>query len=134
MPPHKIGGDGACLFRAFSYALTGSEDSRRDIRTKICDVINEDSDGLFRQLIPAKYQSTAHYVSNTGMDCPQTWGTDIEIWAFANLSGFAVRVFMFSTGNTPKVQLFTPSVKLEYKGEKVISISNHSQRHYNLYI
>lgn len=40
-------GDGNCLFNAFSFALTGTQQYHKEIRTAICDHISNDPNGTF---------------------------------------------------------------------------------------
>ena len=70
-----VKGDGNCLFRSFSYVITGSEEHHLDIRHWVCEYIN-----LYREKIE-KFSGKQNYVSVSKMAKPGVWGTDIEIMA-----------------------------------------------------
>ena len=80
----RIQGDGNCLFRAFSYILTGSEESHMAIRCAILDhMINNAQYFLGHHLIG--YNSVQSYIASRGMDQDGSWGTDIEMLSMAHL-------------------------------------------------
>ena len=77
----SIGGDGNCLFRALSYAVTGSESQHHVVRRQ-----HLTTDRCWRLL--ENYLSTDNtieeYVQRTHMARNGVWGTNI---AFCNLAG-----------------------------------------------
>ena len=74
-----VKGDGNCLFRSFSYVITGSEEHHLDIRHWVCEYIN-----LYREKIE-KFSGKQNYVSVSKMAKPGVWGTDIEIMAVGSI-------------------------------------------------
>ena len=80
-PPktHKIIGDGNCLFRTLSHAITNSEEHHTELRKIICKEIQKSS---------ATYlgtESAEDYFNRTGMQNETVWGTDLEISVAASL-------------------------------------------------
>lgn len=92
----KVLGDGNCLFRCFSYFVTGDEDHHAAVRHGIVDFMRKDPDLIFSTLLG----DVEEYLSR-GVDRPATyesnsqihWGTDIEISAFATLCKCSVIVW-----------------------------------------
>ena len=77
-------GDGNCLFRAFSYILTGSEDQHLAVRYAALDhMINNAQYFLGHHL--TGHNSVQSYIASTGMDRDGTWGTDMEMLSLAHL-------------------------------------------------
>ena len=74
-----VKGDGNCLFRSFSYLITGSEEHHLDIRHWVCEYIN-----LYWEKIE-KFSSKQNYVSVSKMAKPGVWGTYIEILAVGSI-------------------------------------------------
>ena len=80
----RMYGDGNCLFRAFSYILTGSESQHMAVRHAALDhMINNAQYFLGHHL--TGHNSIQSYIASTGMDRDSTWGTDIEMLSLANL-------------------------------------------------
>jgi hypothetical protein len=80
----RVQGDGNCLFRAFSYILTGSADQHIGVRHAILDhMTNNAQYFLGHHLIG--YGSIQSYIASTGMDQDRAWGTDIEMLSLAHL-------------------------------------------------
>ena len=79
-----IQGDGNCLFWAFSYILTGSEEQHLAVRHAVLDhLINNAQFFLGHHL--TGYNSVQSYIASTGMDQDGIWGTDIEMLTLAHL-------------------------------------------------
>ena len=80
----RMYGDGNCLFRAFSYILTGSEDQHLAVRHAALDhMINNAQYFLGHHL--TGHNSIQSYIASTGMDRDSTWGTDVEMLSLAHL-------------------------------------------------
>ena len=80
-----IGGDGNCLFRGLSVAITGWETSHLAFRQLICEHISEV--GTYNKIDPQ------NYLSRSKMRSLQTYGTDIEIMAAAQIFGCDIYVY-----------------------------------------
>ena len=85
-------GDGNCLFRCFSYILTGSQNQHLAIRMTIVAHMRSIAP-LFEacgQLNVINYDSLDHYIASSYMDCPNSqgrygWGSETEMYAFAHM-------------------------------------------------
>eukprot|EP00745_Piridium_sociabile_P034927 TRINITY_DN60409_c0_g1_i4.p1 TRINITY_DN60409_c0_g1~~TRINITY_DN60409_c0_g1_i4.p1 ORF type:complete len:419 (+),score=49.88 TRINITY_DN60409_c0_g1_i4:197-1453(+) len=94
---YKTKGDGNCLFRSFSYFVTGDETNPPAVRRGITEYMKSDPSGIFRCILQ---EDPEQYLSR-GMDTPATpgkasrphWGTDFEISAFATLCKCTVFVW-----------------------------------------
>ena len=92
-----IMGDGNCLFRCLSYAVTGSESQYHTTPTKICDHLISIAHFMLSHHIDSEYTSIKGYLQDTPMDSNYTWGTEVEILTFAHMTN--TRVLVFSTDN-----------------------------------
>ena len=80
--------DGNCLFRSLSYLLVSNQRKHDVIRHYICEFIAEESNWeKLKPLIEKKYTSGADYVKRTEMANNATWGTEVEIFVFAMITG-----------------------------------------------
>ena len=80
----RITADGNCLFRSFSYIITGSEEHHLEIRRAILRHMIHIAHLLLGHHI-TRHTSIQDYIYATNMDAPTTWGTDIEILTFSHL-------------------------------------------------
>ena len=78
-----IVGDGNCLFRCFSYMITGSEDQHTAVRMVILEHMISIAHFLLGQHIA--YDSVQDYIAGTGMDQDRTYGSDVEMFTLAHL-------------------------------------------------
>ena len=77
----RIQGDGNCLFRAFSYIITGSEDQHMAVRHAILQhMINIAHFLLGHHLVG--HTSIQSYIAGSGI---AAWGTDIEMLTLSHL-------------------------------------------------
>ena len=82
-------GDGNCLFRAFSYVVLGVQTHHSLIRQAIVDFMKENENlmkGITRDSVP-------RYLCTSMMASENTWGTEVEIFAFATLTRSVVYVY-----------------------------------------
>ena len=87
-PPNhikRIRGDGNCLFRSFSYIITGSEEQHMAVRIAILNHMIDIAHFLLGHHIPPQYSSVQDYIQDKGMDQPHIWGTEIEMFTLAHL-------------------------------------------------
>ena len=93
--------DGNCLFRAFSYIITGSEDQHFELRSFIIahmlslppgSLTGYGSDGHlnYLQQYNGGYDSVEDYLETTNMATGGTWGTDFEMTLLAHILGTVV--------------------------------------------
>ena len=81
----RIHGDGNCLFRAFSYILTGSEEQHLAVRHAALQHLTNNAQYFLWHHLSSHYNSIQSYITSTGMDQDGTWGTEIEILSLAHM-------------------------------------------------
>ena len=86
--------NGACLFNSFSLLLSGHETYSAIIRHVICNYIsNHVKHNFLSVYLPTSYKTGKDYVANKNMWSFTTWGTEVEIVAFAQITRFDVKVY-----------------------------------------
>ena len=84
---HRIQGDGNCLFRAFSYAITGSERQHLFLRRAIIHYMRT-TDECMRLLAGYLVDVTIEdYIQRTCIDEEGTSGSQIEMYVLAHMTG-----------------------------------------------
>ena len=124
----NIRGDGNCLFRAFSYLITGNQTHYHGVRLAI--VAHMRSIQTF--IISNGYTSVEQYVSETGMNRTSVWGTEIEILTLAHL--LSTRVLVYAAGNNDWVR-YSPSMITTGMHDNVDQKSmyiRHSNSHFDV--
>ena len=91
----RITGDGNCLFRSFSYIITGSEEQHMQIRMAICSHMVQIAHLLFASGICSEHPSIQEYIESTQMHQNMTWGTEVEMFTLAHL--LQTSVFSYNT-------------------------------------
>ena len=87
-------GNGACLFNSLSLLLTGRDTYSAIIRHVVCNYIDNPIKLTFlRPYIPENFANGKQYMTSKNMCNFSTWETEVEIIAFAQISGFDVIVF-----------------------------------------
>ena len=79
--PHHtqtIRGDGNCLFRSFSYLITGTQKYHYDVRSAIVAHMFV----IVSYIRSHGFESTEQYLQATRMNKPGVWATDIEIYTW----------------------------------------------------
>jgi len=95
-------GDGNCLFRALSYAITGRQVYHAEVRNKIINHMRS----IEKFLVPHMNTSLNCYLHKTGMTQSGVWGTDIEILSASSL--LSTDIFVYTKfGDTYKWQKFS---------------------------
>ena len=87
-PPNgfkRIEGDGNCLFRTFSFILTGSEYQHMAVRQAILDHMVRTAHLLLFQHIRSSHTSVQSYIASSRMDVRGIWGTETEMLALAHM-------------------------------------------------
>jgi hypothetical protein len=92
----KVQGDGNCFFYSLSRVLTGNDNNHFAIRSRICDYIQANWATIAPFVDANKYKNGAGYVAATKMRLLATWGTWVEIFAFAQLTKFDVTCYTSS--------------------------------------
>ena len=83
-------GDGNCLFRAFSYIMTGRQIYHATLRERIVEHMKH----ITEFLVPHINTSLDCCLAKTKMATSGVWGTDIEIFAASSL--FSTDIFVYS--------------------------------------
>ena len=85
---HNILGDGNSFFRTIFYLLLGQEVKHDVIRARIVDYIMDPNNfDKLRSYIPQHYPSGEAYIQGEAMADLNTWATEVELFACAQLSG-----------------------------------------------
>ena len=93
----RIVGDGNCLFRSFSYIITGSQDQHFEIRTAIVSHMRRIATYLEEAQCVDMGSSVQEYIHNTRIDKVNSWGTTNEMSVLAHL--LKCNIYAFSTIN-----------------------------------
>ncbi|XP_059156774.1 uncharacterized protein LOC131941519 [Physella acuta] len=87
-------GDGNCLFRCLSRAVTGSSCYHEELRELIVRHICRNAKKL-SVLLPESFQDNPKtYIADCGMRYRGTWGSDVEIMAAAHL--LKTKIFVYT--------------------------------------
>ena len=126
---YRIVGDGNCLFRALSYAITGRQNYHSLIREKIVQHMRHNEHALLAHM----NGSVNEYLARTGMRNQHVWGTDIEIIAASSLLETDIYVYT-KVGFLYKWQRFSSSILSGYPAKNVggLYLQNTSGVHYDI--
>ena len=102
---HRIIGDGNCLFRAFSYIITGAEDQHFELRCRVVEHFRSVDYRLIETAITAP--TVQEYIANSGMDQQGAWGGVAEMFVLASMVG--ANVYSYRMQNT-FFEICTPGV------------------------
>ncbi|XP_062574488.1 uncharacterized protein LOC134236336, partial [Saccostrea cucullata] len=91
-----IKGDGNCLFRALSYAISNRQEYYHKVRCAVVNHLKGSAKELETFLRP-EYESMEQYVETSGMEKDGTWGTELEILAAADLLKTDIYTFLNGT-------------------------------------
>ena len=121
-------GNGACLFNSFSLLMCGRDTYSPIIRHIICNYIDDPvKHNLLSAYIPGEFCTGKQYTKSRNMHHFSTWGTELEIIAFAQISGFDVLVY------TPQKQYarYSADPVNSIVSEKAFYLSNKSGFHFD---
>ena len=122
-------GDGACLFNSFSMLLSGRETYSAIIRHVLCNYIsNPIKHKWLQSYLPSPFKNGKEYILKTNMRNFSTWGTEVEIVAFAQLSGFDI--YVYTEHNWLRYSHCIDNGEDE-KSERAFYISNESGNHFD---
>ncbi|XP_022172073.1 uncharacterized protein LOC111034936 [Myzus persicae] len=125
----KIKGDGNCLYRALSYWITGIEDNHMEIRKRIAEVVKTNKN--IHNYIGGD-DDISIYLEKNKIDNDGVWGTDVEIFAAAQLLKTSIYVYATTTNTW---QLFNKNLNLKkyiYHTERCIYIRNIGNVHFDV--
>ena len=125
----NIKGDGNCLFRSFSYIITGRQNYHSLIRKRIIDHMKT----IEHAILPHSGSSVDSYLLRTQMRNDGVWGSDIEILTAASL--FCTDIYVFTKfGNNNRWVKFSRTMLNEPLpiGNHSIYIQNTNQVHFDV--
>ena len=92
-------GNGACLFNSYSMLLTGRDTFSAIIHHVVCNYISNPVKYKWLQAyIPSQFKSGKDYIMSSAMHNFSSWGTEMEIIAMAQISGFDIYVYTRNSG------------------------------------
>ena len=92
---YRIKGDGNCMYRAISYSMTNDEENYSSIRLLLQRFENLNKE-LFRGVLTSVNKPTIEeHITHMGM--PNTWGTQVEL--FATATYYQVPVYTYVADN-----------------------------------
>ncbi|CAG2244663.1 unnamed protein product [Mytilus edulis] len=80
----SITGDGNCLFRAISYALSNRQEFYGNIRKAIVDHLIKNAE-MFKSFLQPRFKTITEHIHSLQMKENNVWGTELEIIACADL-------------------------------------------------
>ncbi|CAG2237476.1 unnamed protein product [Mytilus edulis] len=80
----SITGDGNCLFRAISYALSNRQEFYGNIRKAIVDHLIRNAE-MFKSFLQPRFKTVKEHIHSLQMKENNVWGTELEIIACADL-------------------------------------------------
>ena len=95
----RIGGDGNCLFRCFSYVITGSEGHHVAVRSAMI----QHMPNIPQVFVRSDVHSVDEYIRRTRMDRDGTWGNLEEVMALSHLLNTPVYSYVPTTYNWVKI-------------------------------
>jgi hypothetical protein len=125
----NINGDGNCLFRSFSYVITGRQNYHSLIRKKILLHMK----AIECSLLPHVGTSVDEYLTRTNMKHDGVWGTDIEILTASSL--FCTDIYVYTkVGNNNRWMKFSRTMLGEPlpNDSHAIYIQNINQVHFDV--
>jgi hypothetical protein len=129
---HKIKGDGNCLFRALSYAITGSQGYHKEVRENVINHMKN----IETLLLPhMKNKPLNSYLDSSRMANTDSWGTDVEIIAASSLLSTDIYVdTKVGKGDIFKWQTFSESMQngSEPNNTCAIYLQNTNGDHYDI--
>lgn len=118
--------DGNCMFRSFSYLLIGSEVKHDIVRSQVCNYIADPENWLKLHSYIEDYNSGEAYITASKMNVLSTWGTAVELFAFAQLTGKDVVVY-----TADRWLCYCSSGKKFHMTKTAFYLDNRSEMHYD---
>ena len=126
----KIIGDGHCFFRAISLEITGTQNHHLYLRKNICIEI-EKNRNIYESYITGNFEKHIKNIRMTN-GRSESWATEAEIKAAANLFGCNINVLMKPT-NSPEIwQTFQPDDSRQQCKNYEIFLQHTNNDHFNL--
>ena len=118
--------DRACLFHSMSILLSGRDIYSSILWHVLCNYISNPINYSFlKSYIPPIYKSGWEYVVTTNMCNFCSWATKVEIFAFAQISGFDI--YVYTSHKNWALYQSDPNCK----SERAFYLSNRSSYHFD---
>lgn len=114
-PPRRcrpVAGDGNCLFRTFSYWITGSEDYHLEVRQAIADELRYNA-RQYSSVTQEQDNSPIDYLEESRIDQEGVWGSDVEILVAATMMRTPIAVYSAFGDRQHLWQVFEPVERSE---------------------
>ena len=122
--------NGTCLFNSFSMLLAGRDTYSAIICHTVCNYIsNPVKFNWLQAYLPPKYKSGKDYIIASSMCNFTTWGTEVEIIALAQISGFDIYVYTQNNDWLGYASCIPNGA--DDKSERAFYISNKSGHHFD---
>ena len=118
----EMGGDGNCLFRAFSDQLYGHEDYNQAIRELCMDYLETEKE-FFKNFVVGGEEKFDEYVQRKRQD--GIWGDDVEIQVISEIYNCPIEIYAYS--NEPMRTFHEAGMN----SSEPIRMSYHGRSHYN---
>ncbi|XP_071169456.1 uncharacterized protein [Mytilus edulis] len=92
----SITGDGNCMFRAISYALSNRQEFFGNIRKAIVDHLIRNAE-MFKSFLQPRFKTVVEHIQTLQMKENNVWGTELEIIACADL--LKTDIYTFHNGS-----------------------------------
>ena len=136
---YKIIGDGNCLFRALSLAVTGTQKQHQLMRAYIVDHMSENDirDELEQLYVSSSKQLKTYDMHIADMASEGVWGTEQEIIAAANLLDVSIVCYSKYNNRQFKLQHFPPHFPTQPNcfnscHHRTVYLVNSTGTHYNI--
>ena len=145
----KIKGDGACLFRALSFAIFRTEDCHKAVRAEILKhmetiwdsndrvrlhaaMVFQDKTGLQKNIPPRLVRLTAQeYIECTRMDVSSIWGGSTELEVAGDWLKTPIKVFYYGNKLFPPKSWVTYGSLPAYYNSHVVLLQWTNGDHYD---
>jgi len=114
-PPRRcrpVAGDGNCLFRTFSYWITGSEDYHLEVRQAIANELRYNA-RQYSTVTQEQDNSPVDYLEESRIDQEGVWGSDVEILVAATMMRTPIAVYSAFGDRQHLWQVFEPVERSE---------------------
>lgn len=126
-----VEGDGNCLFRALSDQMFGDESHHSELRQKVCDYIQENSEH-FQNFFSSDDETLDKHLER--MRNIGTFGDNFELVAFANMNSLDIHIYQDGSVNIMVIKgasLGTDSNVTSEAKQAVLHLAYHSWEHYS---
>ncbi|CAC5389509.1 unnamed protein product [Mytilus coruscus] len=125
----SITGDGNCLFRDISYALSNRQEVFGNVRNAIVDHLIRNEE-MFRSFLQPRFKTVQEYIQTLRMEENNVWGTELEIIACADL--LKTDIYTFYNGSWIKYSSSQICSKTEINAHAIFLQHQGGINHYEV--